>query len=200
MKVNRGVICSFWIHSKFCHGNLSQNTFNYRLVRSSQAFRELFRQGGYYPGIELMHSLDTLQALMTGHHWDLVISCYPCADIKISDVLQIIQDINRDLPVMLIVDPIHENVALDAMDADVKDYFFADNLKRLIHITRRELRESHKPAEQTLQASQQKYQALLENASDAIFFADLNGKILDNNRRAETMFGYKKGIFFHSKH
>lgn len=47
-------------------------------------------------------------------------------------------------------------------------------------------------AEQALRASEEKYRALMENASDAIFICGLDGKLLDANKRAEQLLGYTK--------
>jgi PAS domain S-box-containing protein len=46
--------------------------------------------------------------------------------------------------------------------------------------------------EQALLKSEEKYRALLENASDAILIAHLNGNILEANRKAEVVLGYTK--------
>ncbi|MBM3128565.1 MAG: PAS domain S-box protein [Chloroflexi bacterium] len=40
--------------------------------------------------------------------------------------------------------------------------------------------------------SEEKYRALLNDASDAILLADLQGNLLDANRKAEDLFGYSK--------
>ena len=49
-----------------------------------------------------------------------------------------------------------------------------------------------KDYERRLQASEQKYRALLENAVDAIILAELDGRLVDANRRAEQLLGYSR--------
>ncbi len=43
--------------------------------------------------------------------------------------------------------------------------------------------------------SEEKYRALMDNASDAILIADLHGTLIDANRKAEELFGYSKAQF-----
>ncbi len=50
----------------------------------------------------------------------------------------------------------------------------------------------HKELEETIQKSEKRYRSLLENASDAILLADMNGNLLDVNRKAEQLLGYSK--------
>lgn len=49
-----------------------------------------------------------------------------------------------------------------------------------------------KQNERRLVASEQKYRAILENAVDAIFLTELDGRIVDANRRACELLGYSK--------
>ena len=49
-----------------------------------------------------------------------------------------------------------------------------------------------KLAEGALRKSEEKYHAILENASDAILLADAQGNILEANRKAEELWGYSK--------
>ena len=46
--------------------------------------------------------------------------------------------------------------------------------------------------ERRLTASEQKYRAILENAVDAIFLCEMDGRIVDANRRACELLGYSK--------
>jgi PAS domain S-box-containing protein len=47
-------------------------------------------------------------------------------------------------------------------------------------------------AEEVLKKSEEKYYAILENASDAILLADTQGNLLEANRKAEELWGYSK--------
>ncbi len=51
----------------------------------------------------------------------------------------------------------------------------------------------YRKAEEELKESEEKYRTLVNDASDAIILADVNGRILDVNRRMEMLLGYAKG-------
>jgi len=49
-----------------------------------------------------------------------------------------------------------------------------------------------KRVEEALKKSEEKYRAILENASDAILLTDEEGNLLEANRKAEELFGYER--------
>jgi PAS domain S-box-containing protein len=49
-----------------------------------------------------------------------------------------------------------------------------------------------KQAEKVLKESEEKYRLLMDNASDAIVLADIDGKVLEVNQKAEKLLGYGK--------
>jgi PAS domain S-box-containing protein len=59
-------------------------------------------------------------------------------------------------------------------------------LVTIIDVTERKL------AEEALEASELKYRSLMDNASDAILLADIQGNIVEANRKAEELWGYAK--------
>jgi PAS domain S-box-containing protein len=76
--------------------------------------------------------------------------------------------------------------AFDAM----ADALIAKENELLEYATQLETRVAERTAE--LRASEEKYRALLNEASDAILLADTQGNWLDANRRAEKLLGYTK--------
>jgi PAS domain S-box-containing protein len=51
---------------------------------------------------------------------------------------------------------------------------------------------AQKLAHKALEESERKYRAVMENASDGILIASIEGKVLDGNRRMQTLLGYSR--------
>jgi PAS domain S-box-containing protein len=62
--------------------------------------------------------------------------------------------------------------------------------ERMVGVVREVTRR--KSAEQLLIESEEKYRAVMENASDAILLGTMDARIIDANRRAEELFGYTR--------
>ena len=50
----------------------------------------------------------------------------------------------------------------------------------------------HRQAKRILKESKEKYRILLDNASDPVLIADVDGNLLEANKKAETLLGYTK--------
>jgi PAS domain S-box-containing protein len=57
-----------------------------------------------------------------------------------------------------------------------------------------------KHAEEELMRSEEKYRAVLENASDAMLLADEHGNLIEANRKAEEFFGYSREELFQMRY
>ncbi|MBV9339740.1 MAG: PAS domain S-box protein, partial [Acidobacteria bacterium] len=69
-------------------------------------------------------------------------------------------------------------------DESGRDLYF---IAQIQNITQR------KHAEEALRTSAERFRTVIETANDAIITADIGGRIVDLNARAEKMFGYPKG-------
>ncbi len=78
-------------------------------------------------------------------------------------------------------------IQTNAMESDTQ----TSNLSRAITLLEQEIAE-RKRTEAALRESQEKYQALVEASTDAIFLETLDGQILDCNTSACEMYGYSK--------
>jgi PAS domain S-box-containing protein len=63
--------------------------------------------------------------------------------------------------------------------------------ERQFQVLYRDITE-RRQAEQALVKSEEKYRSLLDHASDAIFLADMEGNLLEANKKAEELIGYSK--------
>jgi PAS domain S-box-containing protein len=63
--------------------------------------------------------------------------------------------------------------------------------KKQFQVTYNDITEL-KQAEEMLRKSEEKYRAVLENASDAILLGDEQGNLIEANRKAEEIFGYPR--------
>jgi len=70
------------------------------------------------------------------------------------------------------------------------DIYLADRA-RLVQCNIRDTSQ-RKQAEKVLQESEEKYRSLLDNASDAIFLADVEGNLQEANKKAEEILGYSR--------
>jgi PAS domain S-box-containing protein len=87
------------------------------------------------------------------------------------------------------------------------DAFDADEVKLLAEmaddlaygVTALHIREKHRLAKEELQQSEEKYRALMDNAGDPIILMDMQGNLLEINRKTESLLGRRNEEVF-NKH
>lgn len=100
------------------------------------------RQNGYDPEYASVDSPQTLEEALTGRAWDIVIADYSMPQFTAIDALRIVQEIDPDLPFIILSGTIGEDVAVAAMRAGAHDYIMKGNVARLIPAIERELEEA----------------------------------------------------------
>lgn len=130
---------------------------------------------------------------------DLILSDYTMPGFSGRDALLLAREKRPDVPFLFVSGTIGEDAAVEALKNGATDYVLKHRLMRLIPAVDRALREveehtERERAEEAMRQSEHKYRELFESLSDAAFLVDeQSGKIIDTNRRAETLLERSRG-------
>lgn len=130
---------------------------------------------------------------------DLILSDYTMPGFNGREALLLAREKRPEVPFLFVSGTIGEDAAVEALKNGATDYVLKHRLIRLIPAVDRALREveehsERERAEEAMRQSEHKYRELFESLSDAAFLADeKTGKIIDANRRAETLLAYSRG-------
>ncbi|MEP6994571.1 MAG: EAL domain-containing protein [Acidobacteriota bacterium] len=156
-------------------------------------FEEL-RRGGFEPTLERVTSRDEMEAALSDHVWDVVLSDLSAAQLDAFDALTLLKERDIDIPFLIVSETLGEETAVRAMKAGAQNCIPRASLMRLCPILERELREAQirkerRLVQRALSESELRFRSLAESAPDAILTADSVGTLLFANRSAESVFG-----------
>jgi PAS domain S-box-containing protein len=126
---------------------------------------------------------------------DVILSDYTMPGFDGRQALTLARTKRPEVPFLFVSGTIGEDSAIEALKNGATDYVLKHRLMRLIPAVARALqdveeRAEHDRAEAAMRQSEYKYRELFECLGDAAFLADeQTGKIIDANRRAETVLG-----------
>lgn len=147
---------------------------------------------------EIIHErVDTEDALRTAlnrDRWDIVLSDYFMPQFDAVAALMILQEMDLDLPFIIVSGRIGEIEAVKAMKAGAHDYIMKGDFTRLMPAIRRELREAaireeRRQAEKDLREQLHFRQVLIDSIPAPIFFKNPDGVFLGCNKAFETFSG-----------
>lgn len=147
--------------------------------------REL-EDAGYQISYERVETPDDMRKAISSREWDIVISDYMMPSFNAFDALAIKQDINEDLPFIVISGTVGEEVAVEVMKAGAQDYLLKDNLTRLGTAVEREIkdagvRKDKKEVEKALEKAGEEWQRTFDSISDMVFVQDKDFTITKAN-------------------
>ena len=178
-------------------------TLRVLLVEDSQndamlLLREL-RRGGYEPVHERVHTPEGMEeawraAEAGGHPFQIVISDYYMPRFGATAALELLRKLDSDVPFIVVSGKVGEDAAVEIMKAGADDYLTKENMSRLCPAIERELREVEvkRERELALSRSEDRFKRLVEQAADAIFVHDIEGRFVDVNRQACESLGYTR--------
>ena len=163
--------------------------------------RELQRE--FDPIIDRVETAAELTAALHSENWDVVISDFVMPQFSGLSALKLLQQLNIDLPFIMVSGQMGEVVAVEAMRAGARDYLIKDNLTRLIPAIKRELKEAfvrkeRRKAEEALHATEARFQSLVEQSLVGIYLMQ-DGIFSYVNPKFARIFGYQQNELIDSK-
>ncbi len=163
--------------------------------------REL-RRGAYEPHCRRVDTPEAMETALRdadeqGEPWDIIISDYYMPRFTGPDALAILRKLGYDTPFIVVSGKVGEDLAVEIMKSGAHDYITKENMVRLNPAIERELREAGVRREriqtqEALDRSEERFRRLVEQAADAMFVHDLEGRFVDVNRRACESLGYTR--------
>jgi PAS domain S-box-containing protein len=150
---------------------------------------------------ERVKDAGALVAAMEQRSWDLVISDWTMPRLGGRDALAIVRAAHPDVPFIMVSGTVGEDSAVEAMRAGAQDYVLKGDLKRLLPVVERELREgsvraSHRRAQDALRESEMRYRVLFENSPLPKWLFDVETlRFLAVNDAAVRTYGYSREEF-----
>lgn len=116
------------------------------IIEDSAADTELLvyelRRGGYDPTYERVDTAEEMRAAIEMREWEIILADYNLPEFSAPDALELLQNLGRDTPFIIVSGVIGEETAVAAMRAGASDFILKQHLARLIPAIQRELREA----------------------------------------------------------
>lgn len=133
-----------------------------------------FREAGYEPHVRRATSADELRTALQAQAWDAILCRHRLPGLTSLAALRLMQELDFDLPFVVIADTIDDKTAARAMRAGAHDCFARDSLERLVPAVEREVRDArhradHRAALEMLKDSESRFRALASNLPGMVF-------------------------------
>lgn len=133
-----------------------------------------FKRAGYALAFQRVENANAARQAMLGKRWDAILSDHSMPGFNALAALALMQELNLDLPFIIVSGVIEEETAIAAMRAGAHDYLSKDRLDRLVPAVEREMREANNRAErraalETVKDNEARFRALVSNIPGMVF-------------------------------
>ena len=169
------------------------------IVEHAQPDAELcvqeLRKAGFEVRADVVTTPEQFSERLRSTSYDVILTDYRLPNWTGMDALALLQQLGKDIPILLVTGTLGEEAAVDCIKKGITDYVLKDRLARLplaVHGALEEgtLRREHARAEQALRESEARYRVVAETATDAIITINSENRILFVNSATERIFGY----------
>ena len=140
------------------------------------------RRGGYDPIFERVETQAAAAAALARGGWNLVIADYHLPGWSGLNALKLMQELEINLPFIVVSGTIGEETAVEAMRAGAHDYVLKDNLARLAPAVTREMDDARVRRER-----HQAVTALGQMARKSVFLAEASRRLGESLNFEETL-------------
>jgi len=169
------------------------NNFDHRVILR----KSIMKSAGKY-SVKESESYDGGLKKISKSKYDIIFLDYPLPMVGELDILSEIRK-RFDLPVIVVSKEGDSRVSLEVLKRGAIDHGLISRLDfqevdRLIQVTleRQRLLRRHQYSQDELKSSEERLRILFENTPDGIFLHNLKAKLLDGNKAAEEIVGYKR--------
>ncbi len=175
--------------------NLLRLLVIFEVQDEAQRLVNALRNAGYIVRDIPAEDAEDARAAMDEHPLDLILTRPRGQGFAAGDILKMLAESGRDIPLLLITDAGDAQAPLELLQAGARDAVPLDQPQRLRHVVGRELgdlheRRSHRQCEAMLYETEKRARALVENSRDAIAYVHDGMHIYANNAYGR-MFGFE---------
>jgi PAS domain S-box-containing protein len=169
------------------------------LVEDSEADAELLarelKRAGFAVQFARVQTAAEVEAALTRSEWDIIVGDNSMPGFSGTEALAIVRARGLDIPFIFVSGTMGEDLAATALEAGAGDALAKGNLRRLVPVIRRELREAadrraRRESETALRASEASYTTLVEQAPVGIYRSTPTGRFLSANPALARILGY----------
>ncbi len=153
------------------------------------------RRTGFVPAMHRVETAAELKAALAAVPLpDVVLADYNLPNFSGPEALSLVRSGGHDIPFIMMSGAMSEETAVASMRAGAQDYVIKQNLARLAPVLERELKEaaarrSRVAAELALQASEARFQRLVDAMPLGLLISDAEGHITYANAAVQAMLG-----------
>lgn len=145
------------------------------------------KKGGFNVEYERIETLEALISSLAIPDWDLVITDHTLPELNSIDVINTLNKLNQNLPLIVLSGTIDQSIAIESMRLGARDFIMKDDTARLIPAIDRELKEAKN--RQKIKQSESRYKrdlhGIMYHSPAIIAIKDLQGKYTYINQKGE---------------
>jgi diguanylate cyclase (GGDEF)-like protein/PAS domain S-box-containing protein len=175
--------------------NLVQVLFIHRFPAEVERCLQELKRARFTVNSEVVLTPEQFAERLSSHPFDLVVAEYPSPNWQETQVLDVMAQLNKDLPLIFLVRGMRRETAANFILRGAADCIEMDSIGHLpvaIHraLAEKALRDQRDRAEKDLRRSEARYRALVGNLSYGICRCNLDGRFLEVNEALIKMLGY----------